>query len=147
MLQRTISLSLSFPLFSFPFFSTGQVGVRAPRIYSLGFSVHISFGNTYSSIISDCPSQGPPVVHSSSFSLVSSSSFPSPFLVFPSTPSLPRTRALRLCRLFRMPSYPLSRRRRKARAVHDENKRDEGPGGSAGIVLPLNMVGAGMYEA
>ncbi|KAF8495746.1 aspartic peptidase domain-containing protein [Russula emetica] len=28
-----------------------------------------------------------------------------------------------------------------------ESERDEGPGGSAGMVLPLNMVGAGMYEA
>jgi hypothetical protein len=46
-----------------------------------------------------------------------------------------------------MPRFPLSRRRRKARVVLSESERDEGPGGSAGIVLPLNMVGAGMYEA
>lgn len=31
--------------------------------------------------------------------------------------------------------------------VHDEIERAESPGGSAGVVLPLNMVGAGMYEA
>jgi hypothetical protein len=31
--------------------------------------------------------------------------------------------------------------------VRSESERDEGPGGSVGIVLPLNMVGAGMYEA
>ncbi|KAH9959375.1 aspartic peptidase domain-containing protein [Russula compacta] len=47
---------------------------------------------------------------------------------------------------------PLSRRRRmaRARAVHSEEeitRRDEGTGGPAGIVLPLNMVGGGMYEA
>ena len=31
--------------------------------------------------------------------------------------------------------------------MHSESGRDEGPGGTAGIVLPLNLVGAGMYEA
>ncbi|KAI0276019.1 aspartic peptidase domain-containing protein, partial [Russula aff. rugulosa BPL654] len=46
-----------------------------------------------------------------------------------------------------MPRSPLSRRRRKARVAHSDTERDVGPGGSAGIVLPLNMVGAGMYEA
>lgn len=38
----------------------------------------------------------------------------------------------------------------RARAVHSEEettRRDEGTGGPAGIVLPLNMVGGGMYEA
>lgn len=31
--------------------------------------------------------------------------------------------------------------------MHSEELRDEGTGGPAGIVLDLNMVGAGMYEA
>ncbi|KAH9992914.1 aspartic peptidase domain-containing protein [Russula vinacea] len=42
---------------------------------------------------------------------------------------------------------PRFSRRRQARSVHRESERDEGPGGSAGIVLSMNMVGAGMYEA
>ena len=42
---------------------------------------------------------------------------------------------------------PPSRRKRWARAMHSEESRDEGTGGPGGIVLPLNMVGAGMYEA
>ncbi|KAH8979401.1 aspartic peptidase domain-containing protein [Lactarius akahatsu] len=35
----------------------------------------------------------------------------------------------------------------KARALHSEEPRGDGTGGPAGIVLPLNMVGGGMYEA
>jgi hypothetical protein len=31
--------------------------------------------------------------------------------------------------------------------MHSEELRDEGNGGTGGIVIPLNMVGAGMYEA
>ncbi|KAI0248280.1 aspartic peptidase domain-containing protein [Lactifluus subvellereus] len=42
---------------------------------------------------------------------------------------------------------PIARWKGKARAVHSEESRDEGTGGPDGIVLPLNMVGAGMYEA
>ncbi|KAI9510161.1 aspartic peptidase domain-containing protein [Russula earlei] len=42
---------------------------------------------------------------------------------------------------------PLSRWRTRTRAVRDQDARVEGTGGPGGIVLPLNMVGAGMYEA
>ena len=30
---------------------------------------------------------------------------------------------------------------------HNQEPRSDGTGGPAGIVLPLDMVGAGMYEA
>ncbi|KAI9450603.1 acid protease [Lactarius psammicola] len=41
----------------------------------------------------------------------------------------------------------LSRWKGKGRALHSEEPRGDGTGGPAGVVLPLNMVGAGMYEA
>lgn len=40
-----------------------------------------------------------------------------------------------------------SRRKGKLRELHTEEPRSDGAGGPTGIVLPLNMVGAGMYEA
>ncbi|KAH8984279.1 aspartic peptidase domain-containing protein [Lactarius hatsudake] len=42
---------------------------------------------------------------------------------------------------------PRSSPKWKGRALHSEEPRGDGTGGSAGIVLPLNMVGGGMYEA
>ncbi|KAH9015049.1 aspartic peptidase domain-containing protein [Lactarius pseudohatsudake] len=42
---------------------------------------------------------------------------------------------------------PRSSSKGKARALHSEEPRGDGTGGPAGIVLPLNMVGGGMYEA
>lgn len=44
-------------------------------------------------------------------------------------------------------SPPSTRRKRKARALHNQEPRSDGTGGPAGIVLPLDMVGAGTYEA
>ncbi|KAH9970300.1 aspartic peptidase domain-containing protein [Lactifluus volemus] len=42
---------------------------------------------------------------------------------------------------------PISPWKGKAREMHSEALRDEGTGGTDGIVIPLDMVGAGMYEA
>ncbi|KAH9015762.1 aspartic peptidase domain-containing protein [Lactarius deliciosus] len=47
----------------------------------------------------------------------------------------------------RIPPRSSSQWKGKARALHSEEPRGDGTGGPAGIVLPLNMVGAGMYEA
>lgn len=65
--SASTNITLLFPLIlpSFFSFNLGQAGVQAPRIYSLGFSVHISYCNLVT------PSQGTPVVHLSFFSLSS----------------------------------------------------------------------------
>ncbi|KAI0299552.1 aspartic peptidase domain-containing protein [Russula brevipes] len=138
--------------FLFFFIASGRVSVRAlvhlsPLAMASVFICHFEYNRS-----AHCLS---PVSQSLSFtpsSLGSSPPFPSPL---PSSP----TRALyllpldALSRPDRMPrvsprSSPRSRQKRTPRAVHSElSRRDEGTGGSAGIVLPLNMVGSGMYEA
>jgi hypothetical protein len=61
-------------------------------------------------------------------------------------PGYAPSRTVRMLRTLPRTS-PLARWKGKARAVHSEESRDEGTGGPDGIVLPLDMVGAGMYEA